>query len=90
MKDIILHSRHGNIITKLRYVNDSVYRVYTNSRYTRIGYNVDNTINFIDFEGGPFIAVGSNIEGKIIKNIDKVNNKYLIEFENGSISGKND
>ena len=67
-----------------------MYRVHTNSMYIRIGYNEDNTINFIDFEGGPFIAIGSNIEGKIVKNIDKVNNNYLIEFENGSISGKND
>lgn len=89
MKDIILHSRHGDIITKLCHVNDSVYRVHTNSMYTRIGYGVDDSVEFIDFEGGPFISIGSNIEGNIVKNITKGNN-FLIEFENGSISGKND
>ena len=89
MREIILKSRHGDIVTKLCSISNSVYEVHTNSMYTRIGYGVDDSVEFIDFEGGPFIGIGSNIEGNIVKNITKDNN-FLIEFENGSISGKND
>ena len=89
MREIILKSRHRDIATKLCQISDSVYEVHTNSMYTRIGYGADDNIEYIDFEGGPFIGIGSNIEGNIVKNITKDNN-FLIEFENGSISGKND
>ncbi|MGM9531193.1 hypothetical protein [Intestinibacter sp.] len=89
MKEIIVKSRYRDVVIKLCPISDSVYEVHTNSMYTRIGYRNDNSIEFIDFEGGPFISIGSNIEGNIVKNITKGDN-YLIEFENGSISGKND
>lgn len=30
-------------------------------KYTRIGFNGDNKISFIDPQGGPFIALGMNL-----------------------------
>lgn len=50
--------------------------------YIRIGYNNDGkTINFIDFDGGPLIGVGSIIEDIRVKLIVEENNNIKIVAE---------
>ena len=47
--------------------------------YMRVGYNEDETINFIDPSGGPFISVGDNItDAKQVKSIRRVDYKFCI------------
>lgn len=77
--EIQLYSR-GNIDNRLVRVggeDSTKYELKTSLNY-RVGFTEDNEYTFIDPAGGPFIAVGSEIEGHKVKAIHK---GAIIEFE---------
>lgn len=76
--EIQLHSR-GNIDNRLVQVEGNKYRLETSFNY-RTGYKdyPEGEITFIDPAGGPFMTVGSVIEGHKIKALHKGS---IIEFE---------
>lgn len=59
---------------------------YGNSNfYTRFGGEM-NDLQYIDFESGPFIAVGDTLDflgvkGKSVKTIEVIDNKYFLKTE---------
>lgn len=78
-KEIKLQSR-GGVDNKLIHIEDNKYQLQTPYNY-RIGFEQDpeKDIIFIDPAGGPFMQVGTEIDGRIIKMIYP---KGIIEFEN--------
>lgn len=80
MKDeIILDSRYGVKNKLVRIEEDSLkYKLETPYNY-RIGYDKNpETPTFIDPSGGPFITVGTEIDGHIVKALYE---GCIIEFE---------
>ena len=64
IKQLHLESQKGH---------SGVYKVYTKwpgfsdlDNYLRIGYNNARHIDYIDFDGGPFLAIGSKVGDYII------------------------
>lgn len=68
-EEYILHDRPSSQIKKLILVNkqDNIgeYEIYTKwpnypelDNYMRIGFDLNNIIDYIDFDGGPFITRG--------------------------------
>ncbi len=78
--EIKLNSR-GNIDNRLVQVEGEPlkFKLKTNYNY-RVGFKDDNMeeYTFIDPAGGPFITIGSEIEGHKVKAIHK---DCIIEFE---------
>jgi hypothetical protein len=56
-KPIVIHSRNGDKRTLLK-VSENEYTLSGRSLYHRMGWNEGGVVNFMDFEGGPFISVG--------------------------------
>ncbi len=79
-KEIQLHSR-GGIDNKLVQIEGEPLKFKLEAAYGyRVGFKTDDEddCTFIDPAGGPFITVGTNIEGYIVKTIFK---DGTIEFE---------
>lgn len=83
MKDIELTSRYGEKHL-LKHINNNLYTPYNFNTYLRI--IGDNPIKAIDFDGGPFLLVGSKIENKIIKSIFELNKEIILELEDDTTS----
>ena len=76
-------SRYKDVNTVMWPVNDKQCCVITNAEFLRMGFSEDTDaykkeIKWIDFEGGPLIHVGDEIQGRKLKKIKSV---YLFEFE---------
>lgn len=79
MKDIELKSRYGETHI-LKHIKDNVYSPICINTYIRI--IGDNPIEAIDFDGGPFLSVGSKIKNKIIASIN-YDDTLTITLEDG-------
>lgn len=77
--EIQLHSRGGidNRLVRVGGEDSTTYELKTPFNY-RVGFTDDGSYTFIDPSGGPFMAVGSEIEGHKIKAIHE---GAIIEFE---------
>ena len=61
--------------------NEKTFKLVTDSQFIRCGYLEDGTF-WIDPEGGPMMQVGTEINGRVIKNIThSYDVGYLITFE---------
>ena len=78
MENINLISRYGDIHT-LKHVEGNVYVPETNMYIRIIG---DNPIKAIDFDGGPYLEVGTIVENKKISSIEKVGLLLFLILEN--------
>lgn len=86
MKDTIeLPCRYPNDRNWLERVGDeSSKRYILHTQYAfRIGFKEDapDEYTFIDPSGGPFISIGSTVEGNTVKSIVKEDVGFVIEFE---------
>lgn len=80
LKELQLNSRYG-VNNRLIQVESDPLKYKLNSEYNyRVGFNPESPdkLTFIDPEGGPFITVGSKIEGHKVK---AIYNGGIIEFE---------
>jgi len=81
-----MKNRHGNEY-HFEKVDDSVYTIVGDLDYWRYGGregqpNIDwNDLGFVDPSGGPFIGLGSLIDGRKITRIRVENEKILFEVE---------
>lgn len=85
MKEFNLTGRYNSVTRKLIQVEDNKYLVESKWLRTgenapiRIGYEKNNTITFIDFDGGPFLPVGASLDqwseekGYYIESLGSVN-----------------
>lgn len=85
MKDIIkLKSRYiedNNYLELVPDTNSKKYLLKTDYS-VRIGRDKDSeSYSFVDLSGGPFIQIGTVIEGMTVKSIKKSDKGVLIEFE---------
>lgn len=64
--------------------NDTIEFVFkSKTQYMRVSENDDNSINFIDPEGGPLISIGYKIDGMEVVGIKYVAGKgYVLSFTN--------
>lgn len=83
MKDIELISRYGEKHL-LKHIDGKLYTPYNFNTYLRI--IGDNPIKAIDFDGGPFLSVGSKINNKKINSIFELNKEIIIELEDDTTS----
>lgn len=80
LKELQLNSRY-EVNNRLVQVESDPLKYKLNSGYNyRAGFNPESPdkLTFIDPEGGPFITVGSKIEGHKVK---AIYNGGIIEFE---------
>lgn len=65
---MILTSRYGDVwgLVKMK----EGYYLWAEPEHTRVGYNDDNSICFVDPPGGPFLQVGDEL----------TNNEYIEKF----------
>lgn len=76
---IQLHSRYPDVCTFFSPINENSGILTTNSNTVRAGFNEANKeLDFIDFEGGPMLSIGSYLNGKKIKSIKAA---YYVELE---------
>lgn len=77
--EIQLLSRGGidNRLVRVGGEDSTKYELKTPLSY-RVGFNDDGVYAFIDPSGGPFMTVGSEIDGHIVKAIHE---GAIIEFE---------
>ena len=84
METIHLYNRYGSDV-KLSFVKDNLAILDVpeeEAGWVRVGLIENSTdYKFIDPSGGPFISVGDNFKGKIIKRIFNENNKFYIQFD---------
>lgn len=80
-----LISRYKNVHTYVQDINNTSAVIITDSQYIRCVFKKEDeksspldNIESIDFEGGPMLSVGDELNGKKIKSIKSC---YLIEFE---------
>lgn len=85
MEKIDLSSRYNDVLTELEFISNNRGIITTNGEFIRTilknkseQTTPDDTIQAIDYEGGPMISVGSILEGHKVKHIRNV---QLIEFE---------
>ena len=80
-KKIYLQNRYYDNEIYLEQQEDDVYKLCLNKKilYTRHGLEKDNTIYFVDPEGGPFMQIGSVLPGtgKNIVKIEKKDKDYI-------------
>lgn len=68
-------------------VGDNTYTIVGNLKYWRFGgregqSGIDDTdLGFVDPSGGPFIEVGSSIEGRVIERIRLDGERILFEVK---------
>jgi hypothetical protein len=86
MNKIELKSRYGDIRV-IEEIDNNTLKITGKSNYTREIFDKDengvHTIQAIDFEGGPYIGVGTNIGGYNITGIlyDQENKHYILKGE---------
>lgn len=78
-----MHNRYGNYY-EFKKLTENTYTIVGDLKYWRCGFNNDNSIDFVDPSGGPFIDVGSTIEGKVITKITEQNGSFIFTVENKS------
>ena len=90
MKKVInLYNRYDSAIYLERlHDNDWILKAKDpdDLNYMRIGFTDDSheVINFIDPSGGPFMAVGNQIDNKTITSIEHESGKFIITLEDES------
>ena len=61
--------------------SNTQYRLDVECPYLRIGENEDNTINFVDPSGGPFIYIGYKVSSKrVVSKIYRKDKDIIIEL----------
>ena len=76
--EIKLYSRGvDNRLVRIGSEDSTKYKLET-PHYYRMGYSSDNNYMFIDPSGGPFMAIGTEIDGHKIR---KIHDGGIIEFE---------
>ena len=85
MEKIDLSSRYNDVLTELEFISNNRGIITTNGEFIRTilkskseQTTPDNTIQAIDYEGGPMISVGNILAGHKVK---RIRNVQLIEFE---------
>ena len=85
MEKIDLSSRYNDILTELEFISKNRGIITTNGEFIRTilkskneQSTPDDTIQAIDYEGGPMISVGNILAGHKVK---RIRNVQLIEFE---------
>ena len=85
MEKIDLSSRYNDILTELEFISNNRGIITTNGEFIRTilkskneQSTPDDTIQAIDYEGGPMISVGNILAGHKVK---RIRNVQLIEFE---------
>ena len=85
MEKIDLSSRYNDVLTELEFISNNRGIITTNGEFTRTilkneseQTTPDDTIQAIDYEGGPIISVGNILAGHKVK---RIRNVQLIEFE---------
>ena len=85
MEKIDLSSRYNDVLTELEFISNNRGIVTTNGEFIRTilkskneQTTPDDTIQAIDYEGGPMISVGNILAGHKVK---RIRNVQLIEFE---------
>jgi hypothetical protein len=85
MKQAKYHNRYGDEII-FKEINENQIEM-VGGEYYRIAYNQDETINFIDPAGGPFIQVGTELgryfnddQSRIIKSIVIEDGKKILSI----------
>ena len=85
MEKIDLSSRYNDVLTELEFISKNRGIITTNGEFIRTilknkseQATPDDTIQGIDYEGGPMISVGNILEGHKVK---RIRNVQLIEFE---------
>ena len=85
MEKIDLSSRYNDVLTELEFISNNRGIITTNGEFIRTilknkseQTTPDDTIQAIDYEGGPMVSVGSILEGHKVK---RIRNVQLIEFE---------
>ena len=85
MEKIDLSSRYNDVLTELEFISNNRGIVTTNGEFIRTilkskneQTTPDDTIQAIDYEGGPIISVGNILAGHKVK---RIRNVQLIEFE---------
>lgn len=80
-----LTSRYANVHTYIQDIDDTSAVVTTDGQYVRCILKREDerispldSIESVDFEGGPMVSIGDELNGKKIKSIKAC---YLIEFE---------
>lgn len=79
-KEIILKSRYPDVHSRLVLDRDNKYVLLTDSSFLRIMSSSSDNDNYeaIDPSGGPYISVGSTLEGKTVK---KITHKEYVVIE---------
>ena len=85
MEKIDLSSRYNDVLTELEFISNNRGIITTNGEFIRTilkskseQITPDDTIQAIDYEGGPMISVGNILAGHKVK---RIRNVQLIEFE---------
>ena len=85
MEKIDLSSRYNDVLTELELISKNRGIITTNGEFIRTiskskseQTTPDDTIQAIDYEGGPMISVGNILAGHKVK---RIRNVQLIEFE---------
>ena len=85
MEKIDLSSRYNDVLTELEFISNNRGIITTNGEFIRTILNnkskqttPGDTIQAIDYEGGPMISVGNILAGHKVK---RIRNIQLIEFE---------
>lgn len=85
MEKIDLSSRYNDVLTELEFISNNRGIITTNGEFIRTilknkseQTTPDDTIQAIDYEGGPIISVGNILAGHKVK---RIRNVQLIEFE---------
>lgn len=85
MEKIDLSSRYNDVLTELEFISKNRGIITTNGEFIRTilkskseQTTPDDTIQAIDYEGGPMISVGNILAGHKVK---RIRNVQLIEFE---------
>ncbi len=79
IKEIILPNRYGDV-NKLVLCQDGMFKLICNSTLS-VTFNDDNSIYAVDPSGGPFMCVGSNINGYEIESIDEDKDTYYLKLK---------
>ena len=85
MEKIDLSSGYNDVLTELEFISNNRGIITTNGEFIRTilkskseQTTPDDTIQAIDYEGGPMISVGNILAGHKVK---RIRNVQLIEFE---------
>lgn len=69
----VLDNRYGDLIQLIKQ-DGNIYLLDGDLGYMRVGYNDDNSINFVDPSGGPFMRVGAEWDDFTIETINSITN----------------